>query len=162
MATDTNFVRGAEKLSKRIGTIRARLALPPLVEEIGGLLLKRTLTRFEREVDPDENPWRPLAEATLRRKQSLGYGNKKKLQRTEEMKKAIKLIRGRADGGTFFNTGAGIRIGITNPELVERAVAQNRGTRRIPQRRFLGIGALDVRSVDAFMRRVARRLENEI
>lgn len=159
MATDSPFVKGAEKLSRRIGTIRTRLALPPLTEEIGGLLLRRTLNRFEREVDPDENPWRPLAESTLRRKQAEGYGGKKKLQRTEQMKKAIKLIRGRADGGTFFNTGAGIRIGITDPEVAVRARAQNRGTTRIPMRRFLGIGALDIRAVDSFLRRKARSLE---
>lgn len=163
MARDTQYVQGAQRLARRISTIRTRLALPPLVDEIGGLLLKRTLERFDREVDPFGVPWRELAPSTLRRKAALGYGSSPKLVRTREMRSAIQLIRGRADGGMFTNTGAGSRIGIVDPDVVPKARAQNRGVPgRIPARRFLGIGPLDVKAVDGFMRRKAAQLEKEI
>lgn len=162
MATDTQFVRGAERLAQRIATIRTRCALPPLVEEIGGLLLERTRKRFAAEQDPDGRPWKPLAEVTLRRKEQLGYGDAQKLVRKGALRDAIQLIRGRADGGMFTNTGAGVRIGITDPEIAEYARVQNKGNRHIPSRRFLGIGRLDVKAVDSKLRRIAAQLERDL
>lgn len=161
MATvkDTEFVRGAEKLSRRIATIRENLNLPILTNEIGDLLLRRTLDRFDKEVDPDGNPWVPLADSTLRRKKQLGYGNKGKLKRTEKLRKSIRRIRSNL-GATFINTGAGIRIGIDDPEVSKYARIQNKGSAIVPARRFLGIGALDIKAVDGLMRRKARQLED--
>lgn len=155
MVSDTRLVRGAEKLSRRISTIRTKLLLPPLMDEIGDLLLKRTKERFRAEVTPDGTPWAPLAPSTLRRKESLGYGDAQKLVRTGKLRDAIQRIVGRADGGTFFNTGAGFRIGITDPEIAEYATVQNQGSRggRIPARRFLGVSALDIKAVDSLLRR---------
>lgn len=167
MATDTQFVRGAERLSQRIATIRAKLSLPVMTEQIGDLLLKRTQARFDRQVDPDGMAWKPLAEYTLRRKQQEGYGSKNILVRTEALRKAIKLIRGRADGTIFTNTGAGVRIGI-DPKAVsvvptkkgsrtervaDYAIVHQKGSKNVPKRRFLGIGRLDVKAVDTFLRR---------
>lgn len=162
MATDTQFVRGAERLAQRIATIRARCALPPLVDEIGGLLLDRTRKRFLAEVDPDNVPWKPLAEVTLRRKAQEGYGAEQKLVRKGAMRDAIKLIRGRVDGGMFTNTGAGVRIGITDPDIAKYGLVQNRGSRNVPRRRFLGIGRLDVKAVDSKLRRLAAQLERDL
>lgn len=159
MVSDTRVVRGAEKLSKRISTIRSKLALPPLTSEIGDLLLKRTMIRFKQEVSPEGTPWAPLAEATIARRRREGYGPGPKLVRTGALKGAIQIIRGRADGGIFFNTGAGLRIGITDPEIAEYGNVQNRGDGRIPARRFLGISALDIRAVDSLLRRKAAQLE---
>lgn len=161
MVNDTKFVKGAEKLSRRIATIRNKLDLPPLVEEIGGLLLKRTRERFDKQVDPDERPWADLAPVTIKIRRRLGYGPGPKLRRTGQLREAIQLIRGRADGGIFTNTGAGIRIGVIDPEVVEKARALNRGTSRIPARRFLGISRLDVKAVDSFLRRIAERVERD-
>lgn len=159
MALDTKFVRGATKLNRRIATIRQNLQLPILIEETKRLMLRRTLARFEREVDPNEKAWKPLKESTLRRKASAGYGDKKKLQRTEKMKSSIKVIRG-GFGTTFTNTGAGFRIGIEDPDVANYARIQNRGNRRIPARRFLGVGALDIKSVDSLLRRKAKEIES--
>lgn len=158
MALDTPFVRGAGKLQTRIATIRQSLQLAAFTEEVGQLLLRRTLNRFEREVDPDDRAWAPLKETTLRRKAYLGYGNKKKLQRTGKLKDSIRLIRGGA-GTTFTNTGAGFRIGIENPDVALYGKIQNAGNNRIKARRFLGVGALDIRAVDSLLRRKAAELE---
>lgn len=158
MVRDTRFVRGAEKLSQRIATIRQNYKLPAMVDEIGDLLLKRTKERFNREVDPDGAPWAPLTEETLRRKGRLGFADKGKLKRTEALYNAIRKIRGGA-GTTFSNTGAGVRIGVDDPKVVPYATVQNNGNGRIPARRFLGIGALDVKAVDSYMRRQAAKME---
>lgn len=158
MSSDTEYVRGAERLKQRIATVRKNLDLPDLTFEIGSLLWRRTKQRFEDEVDPDGNPWKPLADNTLRIKRRLGYGNKKKLQRSEALKNAIRIIRGGA-GSTFTNTGAGVRIGVQDPKLAPIAKALNQGTPTIPARRFLGIGRLDVKAVDSLMRRKAAQLE---
>lgn len=162
MVRDTQFVRGAERLGRRIATIRRTLNLPDLTDEIGQLLLNRTLRRFKAEVTPDGIPWEPLKESTIRRKRQLGYGDRQKLQRTDDMRSAIRLIRGGITGAMFTNTGAGVRIAITDPKIAEYARVQNRGSYdgRIPARRFLGIGRLDVKAVDSFLRRKAKQVEN--
>lgn len=161
MAQDTPFVRGYEKLSRRIATIRASLAVPPLTEAIGRLLLKRTLERFDREVDPDGQRWRELEPETLaRRGRANGGSGKKILNATGQMRGAIRIIRGAdAVGAVYTNTGARVRIGISDPDQVGKARAHQRGYRHIPVRRFLGIGALDVRAVDGLLRRAAAKAE---
>lgn len=157
--TDTAFVGGAQKLRQRIRTITRNLALPVLTEEIGDLLYMRTMRRFRAEVDPDGRRWADLAPSTLRRKASMGLADTQKLERRGYMMKAIKKITGRTADSTFFNTGAGVRIGIDDPGIAEYARAQNRGVKgRIPARRFLGIGRLDVKAVDSLLRRKSQQI----
>lgn len=160
MSLDNLFVRGAERLKQRIETIRTRLALPALTNEIGELLLRRTLDRFDRAVDPDGRPWKPLSPATLRRKSAAGYAGKGSLKRTETLRKSIRIIKSNA-GATFINTGAGARIGVTG-EAEARARVHQYGSRTVPARRFLGVGALDVKSTDSFLRRRAAALEQDL
>ena len=150
---DTAYVRGAERLARRIQTIRRSLALPVLTNEIGELLLRRTLDRFDREVDPDGDRWVPLKSGTQRVKARLGVGGI--LKRTLRLRNSIRLIRGSVTGLIFTNTGAGIRIGVADPTAAVYGGYHNRGVRPNPQRRFLGIGELDVKSVDSFLRRRA-------
>ena len=139
MISDTKFVYGAEKLGKRIATIRAKASIPVLTAEIGELLLQRTLRRFDRQVDPDERKWKPISEAGVSSKRRAGFDGKPLLRRTGQMRSAIKLIRG-GIGSTFTNTGAGVRIGIDDPKIAERARAHNQGQGNMPVRRYLGIG----------------------
>lgn len=162
MANDTSTVGGAARLSRRIATLRSRLSLPPLMAEIGALLHKRTMERFARQISPTYQPWAELKPATLRRKAALGFGAKQKLERTGALKKAIQVIRGRADGGTYINTGAGFRIGIVDPEIALYARVLNDGNGRIVGRRFLGIGPLDIKAVDSLLRRRARIVERSL
>jgi phage gpG-like protein len=160
MSIDTPYVRGAERLKLRLERIRASIDVQATTQDIGALLLRRTLERFDREVDPDNRKWAELSEETVMTRRRKGRSaNKKKLVETGAMRRAIKLIRGGL-GTIFTNTGAGVRIGIEDPEIAEYARAQQRGTDNIPARRFLGIGALDVKSVDAYMRRKAKKMES--
>lgn len=158
MSIDTKFVRGADKLKVRLATIRSKLFLPAFTEEIKDLLVGRTQRRFDREVDPNEKPWDKLAPSTIATKRRLGYGDKKILVRTGNLRGSIKAIRGGL-GTIFTNTGAGFRIGIDDPEIVKYARVHNRGGGKIPMRKFLGIGALDIKSVDSLLRRKAKQLE---
>ena len=158
MATDTPFVRGADKLRARLQRVADAVNLAALVEDIGQTLERRTIQRFDREIDPDEQPWAPLSRVTLENKKKLGCGNRRKLVRTGELRSSIRRVRGTA--GLAVNTGAGFRIGITDPRIAQKGRYLNFGTRKIPARRFLGIGMLDIRAVDGLLRRKAKFLED--
>lgn len=158
MVKDTRFVYGAEKLGKRIATIRQKANVPALTAEIGELLTQRTLRRFDRQVDPDEKKWPPMSEAGISSKRRAGFGGKPTLRRTGKLRNAIKMVRGGV-ASTFTNTGAGVRIGIDDPKIAEYAAVHNRGKGRMPLRRFLGIGSLDIKAVDSLLRRKAKELE---
>lgn len=160
MATARKAVTGDKALLARIATIQAGIG--PLVsrERLGAFLLRRMLARFDREEDPDGKKWVPRSARTR--------GSHKLLNRTGVLRGSIGLLGG--EGGTGFgvNTGAGFRIGIRshsvtdasgrtiNPALYGKALHQ--GTKTIPQRRILGIGALDVKAVDSLLRREMAKL----
>lgn len=159
MSIDTKFVKGADKLKTRIATIRTNLALPEMTDAIGQLLLARTLRRFDREVDPDNVPWKPRAESTMKRRERANYPpDSPLLVETGGLRNAIRLIRG-GRGTVSVNTGAGVRIGVQDTQIAKRAGAHQRGYGHIPQRRFLGIGRLDIKAIDSLLRRKAEQLE---
>lgn len=84
------------------------------------------------------------------------------LVRTGKLRASIRMIRGGA-GAMYTNTGAGFRIGIQDPEVAEYARYQQNGVPgRIPARRLIGIGRLDVKAVDSLMRRRAAQLERSL
>ncbi len=153
---DNQYVRGASRLAQRIRTLRAALAIPVLEEELGRLLLRRTLQRFDNEVDPDGRPWAALSASTLsRRKRKGGKQGKKILVQSGAMRAAIRRIRGSSEGLVAVKTGAGFRIGVDDKNQTGKAATHQYGRPGIPVRRFLGIGRLDVKSVDSFLRRRA-------
>lgn len=157
---DTKYVRGVNKLAQRIRTIREHFGVAALTDEVGALLLRRTLERYDREVDPDGRPWVPLANTTLERRRRAG-GNlgKKILVQTGALRASIKLVRGALSGAIATNTGAGVRIGVEDPEQLAKAGAHNYGRGAVPMRKFLGVGRLDVKAVDSLMRRRVTKME---
>ena len=150
-------VLGAQKLAKRIQTIRENLNLPEMVDSIGELLLRRTKNRFDTETDPTGKRWTPLKASTLARRRRNGSSSEKILQDTKAMKDSIKVIRGGV-GTAYTNTGAGIRIGIDDPDIAAYARLHQLG-KSVKKRRFLGVGAADVKAVDGLLRRKAAQLE---
>lgn len=159
MSLDTRYVRGAQRLRTRIETIKAGtpFALRAAMEEVGELLLKRTKDRFIREVDPDGIKWKELAPSTLRRKRyppTILAFRTKILRSTGLLYDSINIVRTSKENFFSSATGAGVRIGITNPEAELRGRAQQNGIKkqRLPQRRFLGIGRLDVKAADSLLR----------
>lgn len=159
---DNRYVRGAQRLGTRISRIKQVLSVAVVVELAGPYMKRRTLERFDREVDPDENPWKKHAPSTLRRRRSkpgtrMKNGRPKILEDSGQMRNAIRAIRGRADGAVYTNTGAGVRIGITDPKQVPKAFVHQRGWEHVPQRRFLGVGRKDTDAISAMLRRAAER-----
>lgn len=154
----TKKVTGERALLQRIATIQAGVG--PLVarERLGAFLVRRMQDRFDREVDPDGNRWKARAPSTR--------GGHKLLNRTGKLRGALGVLEG-VGGGFGSATGAGFRIGIRSQKVkdgnrtVDTAVygkAHHQGNKHVPQRRILGIGALDVKAVDSLMRRELKKL----
>lgn len=152
------YVTGAEKVVNRLRTIRASTATVLHGDHLQDLLLKRTKERFLKQVDPDGNKWRPLAQATLDDKIKRGKRTAI-LQRTGLLYNSIAIIK-RNQTTLASATGAGFSIGVINsndgeygsdPGIYGRA--HQFGTGRVPKRRFLGMGPLDVKAVDSMLRR---------
>jgi phage gpG-like protein len=123
-----------------------------MTEAISIMLHRRTMERFDKEIEPSGKRWAPLSEYTLGDPRAGAQG-RRILNRTGKLRSSIRIIRGGL-GSTFTNTGAGARIGIQDPEMAEIGAALNKGVQgRIPARKFLGIGPTDIASVDAYLRR---------
>lgn len=150
-------VRGADKVARRIRTIRMGIGVVLASDAPANLVLKRTLDRFDKEVDPNNIKWAPLKPSTLLLKKRIGAPNKI-LKRSLKLRQSIKIIRGAVGSGFGTATGTGRRIGVTDPSLVPRARAHQFGTSRMVKRRFLGVGPLDVKAVDSLLRREIARV----
>lgn len=157
----------------KVKALMARAAgIPELVFAQGrleSLLLRRTKARFApigttagAQKTPDGQLWKPLAPSTL----ASGGDNKRKLNRSGQLLQSIAILRtNMRDSAIASPTGGGFRIGI-NPGSPANAYAriQNNGgvsgrnlSSRIPARRYLGIGAGDVRAVSDLLYRVKRK-----
>lgn len=151
--TDTKYVAGADKLLQRIRNARNTAIGIVADREIAELLAKRMRKRFEQQIDPDDNPWPALSEATVKRKQRKGYKNPKAaLQATGRLLGALKVIQGSNAGLLGNNTGASMRIGVADPVAAQYGRIHNYGY-GVEQRRFIGIGNKDVRAVRDLIRR---------
>lgn len=151
-------VVGAGALLKRIATIQSGIG--PLVsqERLGAFLVRRMQARFDKEQAPDGSRWKARA--------SSSRGNHKILNRTGALRGSLGVIEG-TGGGFGAATGAGFRIGIRSMKVqeptrtVDTAVygrAHHLGLGKLPKRRILGIGALDVKAVDSLLRREIKKL----
>ena len=151
-------VRGDRALLQRIATIQAGVG--PLVsrERLGAFLVRRMQDRFDKEQDPDGNRWKARAPSSR--------GSHKILNRTGTLRGAIGVLDG-VGGGFGSATGAGFRIGIRSTKVadgnrtVDPAVygrIHHQGNKHVPQRRILGISALDVKAVDSLLRRELKKL----
>lgn len=160
MGLDNEFLHGADRLKQRIRTIRSNYDVHVIVPELGQLLLNRTRARFDRQVDPDNNPWKALLPSTLRRKDNGGYGDQPALVRERSLRDSIQITEG-GEGSFAVNTGAQVRIGIQDEEIAQYARLLQKGTKRMSARAFLGIGALDIKAVDGYMRRRIVKTEAE-
>lgn len=144
------FVRGSQKLKRRIETIRKNVGEATKPERIEKLLLTRMRARFAAQLDPDGKPWPELAPETIENKRKAGYKfPTKALHASGRLEAALGVIRGSATFGVA--TGAGFRIGIADKgAFYGRFHHRGEG---VPQREIFGIGASDVKAVDNLLRR---------
>ncbi len=151
-------VVGAGALLKRIATIQSGIG--PLVsrERLGAFLVRRMQERFDKEQAPDGSRWKSRA--------SSSRGNHKILNRTGALRGALGVLEG-SGGGFGAATGAGFRIGIRSVKVRDGSRTSDtavygrihhQGNKHVPQRRILGISALDVKAVDSLLRRELKKL----
>ena len=158
-------INGHKKLVQRLARVRSVLPTAVAGSGVQELLLKRVLSRYDREVTPDGLPWPPLAASTIRTKKTKGYPTDKMLVASGTLRKSIGVIGGSTLGLTVVNTGLGFRIGVrpeTNPEgrlapVYGKLINKGLGTVR---RRFLGVNSADVKSVQEYARRQIKKAAN--
>ena len=123
-----------EQLTKLVERVEEALDTTDILDEVGALMLTRTRTRFLREVDPDEIPWKP-SQAAIRRRRLGGTGT---LFNTGKLWRSIQL----ADRGPNQRAiMTDVPYGVTHQEGLQGNV----------KRVFLGFGEQDERLVDALL-----------
>lgn len=150
---DTPQVVGAAALIQKLKKVREQTVGVLTEPEIQNLLVKRIRARYEQGVSPEGTPWAGLMESTIERKKYQGYKNPAALLRaTDRLFNSIRVIKSGNIGLLGVSTGAGFRIGVTDPAAVERGRIHNYGF-GVERRQFLGLSPLDVRAVGDMMRR---------
>lgn len=151
---DTRTVTGATAAIQKLHRLRDEVLELAVDQDVRQLLLLRVRGRFEMGVDPQGNPWASLLEKTIEKKRRKGYPYPEKpLQASLRLKNAIAIISGSNQGLFAGATGAGFRIGIEDPIAAQYGRIQNYGTSVLPARKFIGLGPLDTRAVQALLNR---------
>jgi len=154
-------VTGVVDLNSKIGALRAAVISITAGKQVQDLLISRIKKRFITKIGPDGKRWKDNSPTTQRLRRRAGKRANYPLVSSGELRKSIKVIRGRiASGATGLVTNSrfGFRIGSALPY----ANVQHRGgfsnwpgrARRIPARPFLGIGPQDVTAVEGLMRKL--------
>lgn len=118
--------------------------LRPVLANIGEHMLRSTRERWDREISPSGIAWTPLRPSTIASKSRTQKGNKTKSgqarSRTRAPATAIlresNLLR---DTIAYQVSGGNLRVG--TPQAY--GVFHQFGTRKMPAREFLGVGAED-------------------
>lgn len=154
-------VVGTQEVVRRLR--HANVAALALVKdsELKDLLRRRVLARFDEGVAPDGSPWAGLMEETIKRKRRAGYPHPDRiLYATSRLRGSIKIIQGTNQNILASSTGLGFRVGISNPQTAEYGRLHNYGLGGQEPRRFIGLGALDLVSVQGFLRRRVKSIAN--
>lgn len=161
-------VTGQKQILRRMQRIRAGLPEIMQSEEITQFLSARLRRNFDKGVDPDGKPWKPLAPSTIERKKKAGNPYPKRpLYATGLMRRSISVITGRADGIFAINTGLGLRIGVNSGKASKYARVHNYGgvsgnpPHNVPIRKFLALGTKDIVAVQGYVRRSIKKLMDD-
>jgi len=128
-------IQGMDAIAAAIEDFADEVLKPALYDTIAASQLDRIRKRFLAETDPNEKPW-PKSKAALDRAAS-----------------------GR-DGGTLFDTGKLFHsISVAIPSKNKRRIKTNipyaiyhqEGTKKLPQRAFLGFSASDIQRIEKFV-----------
>lgn len=149
----TPKVRGHQEIITRLRKVAAGVSSAAVGADIEKFMEDRVKLRFSRQRDPDGNKWDAISPQWAKRK-----GNNKILTHSGTLRKAIKVVRRNA-GSLASSTGLGFSIGVdpdaTDPNgvpAIQYGRVHNFGMGRHPPRRFLGMGALDIRALQDRMR----------
>ncbi len=158
----TSNIVGAAEVVQRIKRARIQMVEAATSSDLQKLLLSRIRARFEAGVDAENVPWPGLFSSTIERKQRSGSPTPEKpLQDKGRLLAALQILHGSNEGTLAINTGLGVRIGIDDRARADRKGGlspaeygriHNYGE-GVAQRQFIGLGALDARSVSTYLRR---------
>ena len=147
----THKIIGAHSVRTRV--LRAAAEIQNALRDTEGaasLVVDRVKRRFLAQVDPTGRAWLPLSPETKARRARSRIGpGKGILYHSGQMYESIQRIR---SGGYALSTGFGFRVGVSGDQAKKARVHQY-GAGRVPQRKFLGVNDLDVRSVTAYLKR---------
>lgn len=154
-------IAGTQEVIRKLRAMNAAALGLTVDERLKSLLLSRVLGRFDEGVDPNGSPWPGLLAATLARKKRNPHDAQpdRLLYGAGRLRRSIKVVSGVAQGLLASSTGLGFRIGITDPYVAKYGRLHNYGIGQ-DKRQFIGLGALDVVSVKAFLRRNVKSIAN--
>ncbi len=118
----------------------------PLMKAIEQALIASTTDRFDREVDPDEEPWEPLQPATKKRK-----GHDRILQDTEDLAGSIDSQRD--DNSVEVGTNKEYMVYHQDTEETEDMERES-----IPERAVFGISDEDREDIEDLADRFMKKL----
>jgi len=139
-----------EPVRNAFATLGARLDdLTPAFDEIGKTMVDHTILRFERQVDPEGQPWTPHAPATLMRRAlrgGRGGGAAQILIDSARLRNSISHVAGRdrVAVGTNVIYGAVQQLG---------GQAGRGGATTIPPRPFVGMDESDREDIPGILAR---------
>lgn len=156
-------VLGSQQVKAKLATVRAKLPTLLTRQRLGDYLVRRMQDNFKKERNPDGVSWPGHAATT---KPGLGI-----LRKTENLYKSIGVVDGNPGGIFASATGAGFRIGVKSirytetskrgkSRTVDTAVygrVHQQGNSHVPQRKFIGIGAADRKSIADLVRREMKK-----
>jgi len=146
-------VVGTRELVKKLQRVNQAALGVVTSSQLQDLLVARVRARFDAGVAPDGSPWPGLMEETIKRKRRSHYGKPQApLQATGRLRKSIGVTQSNI-GILASATGLGFRIGIRDAKAASYGRLHNYGLGGQEKRQFIGLGALDVRSVRDFLNR---------
>lgn len=123
----------ARKLRERANALRGGKFADALRAQVVAVLADDAMEGFTRSEDPDGTPWKPL-------KKPRGDGTKKPLVKTGTLRDAVASLR---------HLSGSQEPGFSQVQArAPYAVFHQVGTRKIPRRRFIGIGSRGQRRLD--------------
>lgn len=135
-------------LSRRLNQLAERLHDPePALQEAADYMVRSTRTRIYRtKTDPDGNPWSPLSEATIERREADGYEGDNILVMEGELARSVHVEEVDSDGFTVTaDPGGG--------EGDSYAGYHQYGTSRMPRRQILGFSQANIRRIATILQK---------
>lgn len=159
----TGRVLGSQQVKAKLATVRAKLPTLLTRQRLGDYLVRRMKENFEKKRSPDGKPWAAHQPTTRMGKDILRV--------TENLYESVDIIDGNPGGIFASATGAGFRIGVKSirytetskrgkSRTVDTAVygrVHQLGNSHVVQRRFIGIGAADRKSIADLVRREMKK-----
>ena len=127
----------------------------PALNEAALFLERETKQNFQKQQDPDGNPWKPLAESTIRAKLRARKRRGKTIP-PSSTPRAILRDTSTLVSGIAARPASDTEVSVETTAGDEYGIWHQLGTRRMPQRRYIGFSQ---RYIDRVQEILLRYLE---